>query len=130
LRLLVSWFFSLLPKELVPQVTLELGHFLEVIGLWRKHGRIWGCVQSVPKWVWLRSIGIFVEGLWWSYDITNLLLLLTIALPNIIRPKRLPIIVLVCLNHYHKLRFTTRQPTHHLPQLIILILQSINKIQK
>jgi hypothetical protein len=44
LRLLLTRFLSLLPKELVPQVTLELDEFLEVVGLWRKHGRIWGCL--------------------------------------------------------------------------------------
>jgi hypothetical protein len=44
LRLLLTRFLSLLPKELVPQVTLELDEFLEAVGLWRKHGRIWGCL--------------------------------------------------------------------------------------
>jgi hypothetical protein len=37
-------FLSLLPKELIPQDTLELYGFLEVVGLWRKHGWSWGCV--------------------------------------------------------------------------------------
>jgi hypothetical protein len=35
LRLLLTRFLSILPKELVPQVTLELDGFLEVVGLWR-----------------------------------------------------------------------------------------------
>jgi hypothetical protein len=42
----------------------------------------------------------------------------------------LPIIALVCLNHHPKLRLMTRQPTHHFPQLIILILQMINIVCK
>jgi hypothetical protein len=37
LWLLLTQFLSLLPKELTPQVTLELDGFLEVVGLWRKH---------------------------------------------------------------------------------------------
>jgi hypothetical protein len=41
---LLTWFLSLLPKELIPQVTLELDGFVEVVGLWRKHGWSWGCV--------------------------------------------------------------------------------------
>jgi hypothetical protein len=44
LGLLLTQFLSLLPKELVPQVTLELDGFLEVVGLWRKHRWSWGCV--------------------------------------------------------------------------------------
>jgi hypothetical protein len=38
LRFLLTRFLSVLPKELVPQVTLELDGFLEVVGMWRKHG--------------------------------------------------------------------------------------------
>jgi hypothetical protein len=41
---LLTWFLSLLPKELIPQVTLELDGFLEVVGLWRKYGWSWGFV--------------------------------------------------------------------------------------
>jgi hypothetical protein len=37
LRFLLTRFLSLLPKELVPQVTLEFDGFLEVVNLWRKH---------------------------------------------------------------------------------------------
>jgi hypothetical protein len=44
LWLLLTRFLSLLPKELIPQDTLELYGFLEVVGLWRKHGWSWGCV--------------------------------------------------------------------------------------
>jgi hypothetical protein len=44
LRFLLTWFLSLPPKEHVPQVTLELDGFLEVVGLWRKHRWSWGCV--------------------------------------------------------------------------------------
>jgi hypothetical protein len=44
LWLLLTRFLSLLPKELIPQVTLELHGFLEVVGMWRKHGRSQGCV--------------------------------------------------------------------------------------
>jgi hypothetical protein len=38
----------------------------------------------------------------------------------------LPMIALVCLYHHPKLWLMTRQPTHHFPQLIILILQVIH----
>jgi hypothetical protein len=38
LWLLLTRFLSLLPKELIPQVTLELDGFLEVVSLLRKHG--------------------------------------------------------------------------------------------
>jgi hypothetical protein len=38
---LLSRFLSLLHKELIPQDTLELDGFLEVVGLWRKHGWSW-----------------------------------------------------------------------------------------
>jgi hypothetical protein len=41
---LLTQFLSLLPKELIPENTLELDGFLEVVGLWRKHGWSWGCV--------------------------------------------------------------------------------------
>jgi hypothetical protein len=35
---LLTRFLTLLPKELISQVTLELDGFLEVVSLWRKHG--------------------------------------------------------------------------------------------
>jgi hypothetical protein len=44
LCLLLTRFLSLLPKELIPQVNLELDGFLEVIDMRRKHGWSWGCV--------------------------------------------------------------------------------------
>jgi hypothetical protein len=56
----------LFPNELVPQVTLEFDGFLEIICGVREYGRIWGCFKFVFQWVGLRSIGILVEGLWWS----------------------------------------------------------------
>jgi hypothetical protein len=43
-RFLLTMFLSLLPKELIPQNTLELDGFLKVVGLWRKHGWSWGYV--------------------------------------------------------------------------------------
>jgi hypothetical protein len=43
-RFILTPFLSLLSKELIPQVTLELDGFLEVADLWRKHGWSWGCV--------------------------------------------------------------------------------------
>jgi hypothetical protein len=42
----------------------------------------------------------------------------------------LPIIALVCLNHHPELSLMTRQPTHHLLELIILILQTIHIVCK
>jgi hypothetical protein len=44
LWLLLTQFLTLLSKELIPQVTLELDGFLEVVDLSRKHGWSWGCV--------------------------------------------------------------------------------------
>jgi hypothetical protein len=44
LWLLLTQFLSFLPRELIPQVTLELDGFLEVIGMWRKHRWSWGFV--------------------------------------------------------------------------------------
>jgi hypothetical protein len=44
LWVLFTRFLSLLPKELIPQVTLELDGFLEVVGLCREHRWSWGCV--------------------------------------------------------------------------------------
>jgi hypothetical protein len=38
LWLFLTRFLSLLPKKLIPQVTLELDGFLDVISMWRKHG--------------------------------------------------------------------------------------------
>jgi hypothetical protein len=71
-----------------------------------------------------------VVGFWWLWDISDLTLILTTSLTNLVCPKCLPIIALVCLNHQPELRLMTRQPTHHLPQLIILILQAINLVCK
>jgi hypothetical protein len=41
---LLTRFLSLLLKELIPHVTLELYGFLEVVGLWRNCWWSWGCV--------------------------------------------------------------------------------------
>jgi hypothetical protein len=41
---LLTRFLSLLPKVFIPQDTLELDGFMEVVGLWRKHGWSWHCV--------------------------------------------------------------------------------------
>jgi hypothetical protein len=41
-------------------------------------------------------------------------------------PQAFTILTLICLDHYPQLRLMTRQPTHQLSQLIILILQTIN----
>jgi hypothetical protein len=62
---------------------------------------------------------IFVVGFWWLWDI------LSTSPTNLVCPKSLTILPLVCLDHYLELRLMTRQPTHQLPQLIILILQTI-----
>jgi hypothetical protein len=43
-RFFLTWLLTLLPKEHIPQITLELDGFLEVVGLWRKHDWSWGCV--------------------------------------------------------------------------------------
>jgi hypothetical protein len=48
LWLLLTRFLSFIPKELIPQVILELDGFLEVIGLWRKYGGA-GVVSSINK---------------------------------------------------------------------------------
>jgi hypothetical protein len=67
---------------------------------------------------------IFVVGFWWLGDI------LSTSLTNLVCPKSLTILPLVCLDHYPQLRLMTRQPTHQLSQLIILILQKINIMSK
>jgi hypothetical protein len=74
------------------QIALELDGLLEIICGVRENGWIWGCIDFVSQWVRFRSIGIFVEGFWWSLDITNLLSSLTTTLSNLLRAKRLPII--------------------------------------
>jgi hypothetical protein len=71
--------------------------------------------------IWLRNKGIFVVGFWWLWDIT-----FTTSLTHFLCPKHFRILALECLNHYPQLRLMTRQPTHQLSQLIILILQTIN----
>jgi hypothetical protein len=67
-----------------------------------------------------RRESIFVVGFWWLWDI------LSTSLTKLVCPKSLTILPLVCLDHYPQLRLMTRQPTHQLSQLIILILQTIN----
>jgi hypothetical protein len=63
---------------------------------------------------------IFVVGFWWLWDI------LSTSLTNLVSPKSLTIQPLKCLDHHPQLRLMTRQPTHQLSQLIILILETIN----
>jgi hypothetical protein len=77
-----------------------------------------------------RNKGIFVVGFWWHWDISDLPLVLTTSLTNLVCPKRFPILALVCLDHYLQPRLMTKQPTHQLSQLIILILQAINIVCK
>jgi hypothetical protein len=63
---------------------------------------------------------IFVVGFWWLWDI------LSTSLTNLVCPKSLTILPLKFLDHHPQLRLMTRQSTHQLSQLIILILQTIN----
>jgi hypothetical protein len=63
---------------------------------------------------------IFMVGFWWFWDI------LSTSLTNLVCPKSLTILPIKCLDHHPQLRLMTRQPTHQLSQLIILILQTIN----
>jgi hypothetical protein len=63
---------------------------------------------------------IIVVGFWWFWDI------LSTSLANLVCPKSLTVLPLVCLDHYPQQRLMTRQPTHQLSQHIILILQTIN----
>jgi hypothetical protein len=88
--------------------------------LWGGHGWSWGCVYSVPKMIRFRNKSIFVVGFWWFWDI------LITSLTNLVFPKPLTILALICLDHYPQLRLMTRQLTHQHSQLIILILQTIN----
>jgi hypothetical protein len=67
---------------------------------------------------------IFVVGFWWLWDI------LSTSLTNLVCPKSLTILPLKRLDHHPKLRLMTRQPTHQLSQVIILILQTINLMCK
>jgi hypothetical protein len=71
-----------------------------------------------------RDKSIFVVGFWWLWDI------LSASLTNLVCRMSLTFAALICLDHYPQLRLMTRQPTHHLSQLIILILQTINLMCK
>jgi hypothetical protein len=62
---------------------------------------------------------IFVVGFWWLWDI------LSTSLTNHVFPKSLTILPHKCLDHHPQLRLMTRQPTHQLPQVISLILQTV-----
>jgi hypothetical protein len=62
---------------------------------------------------------ILVVGFWWLWDI------LSTSLTNLVGSKSLTIPPLKCLDHHPQLRLMTRQPTHQLSQVIILILQTI-----
>jgi hypothetical protein len=67
---------------------------------------------------------IFVVGFSWLWDI------LSTSLTNLVCPKSITILPLKWLDHHPQLRLMTRQPTHQLSQLIILILQAINIMRK
>jgi hypothetical protein len=43
-RFLFTQLLTLFPKELFSRSAHELDRFLEIVGLWRKHGWSWGCV--------------------------------------------------------------------------------------
>jgi hypothetical protein len=60
-----------------------------------------------------RRESIFVVVFWWLWDI------LSTSLTNLVCPKSLTILPLVCLDHYPQLKLMTRQPTHQLSHLII-----------
>jgi hypothetical protein len=90
-RFLLTSLLTLFPKEHFSQSAHELDRLLEIICLWRKHGWSWGCVQSVPKMVRFRRKTIFVVGFWWLWDI------LSTSLTNLVFPKSLTILPLVCL---------------------------------
>jgi hypothetical protein len=49
---------------------------------------------------------------------------------SLVCPKSLTILPLKCLDHHPQLKLMTRQPTHQLHLLIILILQTINIMWK
>jgi hypothetical protein len=51
------------------------------------------------------------------------------SLTKLVCPKSLTILPLECIDHYPQLRLGTRQPTHQLSQLIILILQNQHIVQ-
>jgi hypothetical protein len=56
-----------------------------------------------------RKKGIFVVGFWWLWDISDLPLILTTSLTNLVCPKRFPIMALECLDHHPQLRLMTEQ---------------------
>jgi hypothetical protein len=43
-RFLLTWLLTLFLKEHFSRSAHELDRFLEIIGLWGKHGLSWGCV--------------------------------------------------------------------------------------
>jgi hypothetical protein len=104
--------------------------FLEIICLWYKDGWILSCVEFASEPLWFGCQLVFGSGLWWNRNVPNIVISLTTALTNSLSPKHLTIIVLKLRNHHLELRLITRQPTYHLPHLIILILQVINIICK
>jgi hypothetical protein len=59
-------------------------------------------------------------------DITNFFSSLTTRLSNLLRPKCLPILVLIGLHHHPQLGFMPQEPNHHFSQLIVLNLQAIH----
>jgi hypothetical protein len=101
-----------------------------LIGFWRSFVGVGntggaGVVSSrLLRWLGLGGEIIFVVGFWWLCDI------LSTSLTNLVCPKSITILRLTCLDHHPKLRLMTRQPTHQLSQLIILILQTINIMRK
>jgi hypothetical protein len=48
--------------------------------------------------IWFRNKGIFVVGFWWLWDISDLPLIFTTSLTNLVCPKHFPILALVCLD--------------------------------
>jgi hypothetical protein len=121
---LLHWYpftrlFTFFPKEHFPEVLTNL------IGFWRSFvgvGKTGGA--GVVSSRFLRLLGFGGKSfLWW---VLVALGYLSTSLTNLVCPKSLTILPLKCLDHHPQLRLMTRQSTHQLPQLIILILQTIN----
>jgi hypothetical protein len=93
-RFLLTWLLNrfvltCLPKKHFPEVLMNL------IGFWKSlvcGGNTGG--ESVPYMVRFRDKSIFVVGFWWLWDI------LTTSLTNLVCPKPLSILELICLDHY------------------------------
>jgi hypothetical protein len=122
-RFLLTSLLTLFPKEHFPEVLTKL------IGFWKSFvggGNTGGA--GVVSSRFLRWLGLGGGSfMWWVFGGSGIFSPLPSPTSFAPSPSILP---LECLDHHPQLRLMTRQPTHQLSQLIILILQAINIMHK